>query len=93
MRSSFYAVISPGSVVEEIGSQTVLSHEGMVGDVPYTISSAGYQVGNTSSIVIDGVEYSKNRRGLNIVVYDNSLKQVTDAVCFDTYLQEMTVTR
>ena len=93
VRSSFYAVISPGSVVEEIGSQTVLSHEGMVGDVPYTISSAGYQVGNTSSIVIDGVEYSKNRRGLNVVVYDNSLKQVTDAVCFDTYLQEMTVTR
>lgn len=93
VRSSFYAVITPESVIEEIGSQTVLSHEGMVGDVPYTISSAGYQVGNTSSIVIDGVEYSKNRRGLNIVVYDNSLKQVTDSVSFDTYVQEMTVTR
>ena len=93
LRSSYYAVITPAYVIEDIGSQTVLTFEGIVGEKTYKITSAGYQVGNTSSIMIDGIEYSKNRRGLNIVVYDNALKQVTDSVSFDTYVQEMTVTR
>ena len=70
-----------------------MAHEGSAGNISYTISSAGYQVGNTSSIIVNGVEYSKNMRGLNIVVYDNQLKQVTDSVAFDTFVQEMTVTR
>ena len=92
-RNSFYAVISPDCVIEEIDSQKALCREGTIGDMNYIISSAGIFVGNVSSIIINGVEYSKNLRGLNIVVYDNALKQVTDSVCFDTYLQEMTVVR
>jgi len=50
-------------------------------------------VGNYCSIRIDGVEYAKNRRGLNIVVYDNRAGEVVDSVAFDTHVQEMTVRR
>ena len=92
-RNSYYAVIAPDGVAEEITPQGTVSHEGMVGNTPYTIVSAGFQVGNYSSIVIGGVEYSKNGRGFNIVVYDNGSGQVIDSVVFDTYVQAMTVRR
>ena len=31
------------------------------------VISAGLEVGNYSSIVIDGIEYSMNERGINVV--------------------------
>lgn len=46
--------------------------------------SLGANVGGYSSIQIDGIEYSQNNRGLNIVVYDEALKKVVDSICFDT---------
>lgn len=92
-RNSFYAVITADGVIEDIGTQGVLSTDGMIGDTPYTITSAGYQVGNFSSILIDGIEYSKNRRGMNIAVYDINENRVIDSVVFDTYLQEIPVMR
>lgn len=56
-----------------------LRTEGTIRDekVMYELLSAGSACGNTSSIKIDGTEYSKNSGGLNIV----------DSVCFDTYEQ------
>lgn len=51
----------------------------------YEISSAGYENGNTCSIRIDGTEYAKNMRGINIVVYNHVTKTVVDSVCFDTH--------
>lgn len=92
-RNSYYAIISSDSVVEEISSEAPVSSEGKIGGVSYSISSAGCLVGNNSSIVLDDVEFSKNKRGMNIVVFDNAQHQVIDSVCFDTFTQEMTVTR
>lgn len=61
----------------------------MLGDfaLPFSLelSSAGYLQGNISSIKIDGVEYSKNKRGLNIVVYDLDNNEVVDSINVDTY--------
>ncbi len=51
----------------------------------YSVESGGYIMGNKSSIQIDGTEYSPNKRGLNIVVYDKKSKQVVDQASFDTY--------
>ena len=51
----------------------------------YDVVSAGYECGNECSIKIDGKEYGKNQRGLNIVVYNHVTKAVVDSVCFDTY--------
>lgn len=50
------------------------------------VTSAGYAVGSTSSIVIDCVEYSARRRGMNIVVYDLDERKVVSSVNFDTYI-------
>ena len=72
----------------------LLTTGGMLPDgTPYEVTSAGYQIGNYSSAIIDGQEYAKNVRGMNFAVYDSSLHYVTDSVAFDTYIQEMTVTR
>jgi hypothetical protein len=54
--------------------------------VDLELESAGYEEGNTSSIKIDGIEYSKNKRGMNIVVYDLNKGEVVDSVNFDTYV-------
>lgn len=50
------------------------------------VESAGYTNGNTSSIMINGEEYSKRQRGINIVVYDIEEGKVVDSVNFDTYM-------
>ena len=39
------------------------------------VISAGLEVGNYSSIVIDGIEYSMNERGINVVLYDTNEKR------------------
>lgn len=91
--NSFYAVVTADGVYEDVATDSALTREGTIGDVPYAIASAGYWVGNYSSIMIDGVEYSKNARGMNIVVYDNRTGQVVDSVGFNTSVQAMTVTR
>ena len=56
-------------------------------------SSGGYDSGSGCSIKIDQEEYAKNRRGLNIVVYNLLTQTVIDSICFDTYLAEMPAIR
>ena len=55
------------------------------------LSSAGNKAGKNSSIVINGVDYSKNVRGINIVVIEEG--SVSESIAFDTCIPEMTVTR
>ena len=83
---SYLAVISDGKAAEQCG-YLELAAEGTVRDglVRYEMLSAGNASGNRSSIKIDGTEYSRNSRGLNIAVYNNETKKIVDAVCFDTY--------
>lgn len=50
------------------------------------LESSGYDHGNKSSIIIDGVEYSQNKRGFNIVLYDLKEAKVVSSVNFDTYI-------
>lgn len=91
-RNSYYAVITPDGVWEEISDKREVSMSGTAGSAAFEIASAGYLVGNRSSIVIDGVEYSKNVRGMNIVVYDADAGQVVDSIAFDTCDKAMKVT-
>ncbi len=55
--------------------------------------SAPLHAGNKSSIRINGVEYSPNRRGLNFVVYDLNKQCVTDQISFDTHVPSFVPTR
>ena len=87
--SRIYALTGDKSIYDyAVGS---IKYSGYVDGLKYVISSAGYWSGNYSSIVINGTEYSKNCRGLNIVVVENGV--VSEAIAFDTWAQEMTVTR
>ncbi len=52
----------------------------------YTVVSGGYHMGNKSSIIIEDTERSSNKRGLNIVIYDNQLQRFVESARFDTHV-------
>lgn len=78
--------MSPETDVREELSPEKVTMTGSIrgGKTLYTLSSAGYPSGASSSIVIDGVEYSMDCNGINLAVYDNTLMKVVDKVCFHT---------
>ena len=85
-RHSYYAVLSPDrDPVEEVSEQE-LDHAGNLPDgSTYRVTSCGMLTGAPLAfILIDGQEWSMNRRGMNFVVYDNAQHKVVDTVCFDT---------
>ena len=90
---SYYAVITPDGSKEDASITETISHSGAIGGIPYTVTSGGYAVGNTSSVLIGGEEYSKNSRGTNFVILDNETSAVIESIGVDTYAQEMRVTR
>lgn len=95
-RYSFFAVVTQEGVIEDL-SKEALKYSGTIGDLEVVISSAGYEAGyeagNKASIMIDGVEYAKDLRGLNVVVFDNEAAGVIDSFAIDTYQQTMPVFR
>ena len=90
-----YVAIRNGDEITEILSEEEISVNGALrgGRVPYFVTSSGFLADNSTSIEIDGEEYSVNSRGLNIVVYDNEMHDVIDSVCFDTYDSAWTASR
>ena len=67
-------------------ASAALTYGGKMNDgTSYRLRSGGKNLGNTSSCVIDGIEYSLQGRGINIVVYDNRLHEVIDSSVFDTF--------
>ena len=92
-RNSFYAVITPEEVIEDLSGTEAIGTEGQVADLTYEVKSAGFSIVNFSYIKINGQEYAKNQRGLNFVIYDLSTKEVAERITFDTCWEEMRVTR
>lgn len=86
----YVAAISDGIVICEQKSPKdgIEEYQGLISGKKIYLLSKPYLSGNTSSIQIDGKEYSNNSRGLNIVVYDNESNRVVDRVSFDTHVQE-----
>lgn len=92
-QNSFIGIWQDGKVLYENLSkgnddpeQDVLEFKGIMPDgKKYYVKSAGYKVGNESSIVINGTQMSKNGRGMNIVIYDSRHKRVIDSIVFDTH--------
>lgn len=94
-RNSYYAVITPDGVTEEISDTTMLSCKGELADgksykvasTSYTarIVNSVYSLESTCSVIIDGREYGAGGRGLNFVVYDNVQHRVVDSSVYDTY--------
>ena len=93
-RNSYVAVKTQDETFEKVSDQEI-KHDGTYrnGRLGYKITSAGADCGNSASISLAGTEYSKNQRGINIVVYDNIGQNVVDSVCFDTFVAEKTACR
>jgi hypothetical protein len=64
-----------------------------IGKLKLEIASKPYNSGDASQVIIDGIDYSTNSRGLNIVVYDIENNLLVDSVCFDTHLTEAECSR
>lgn len=55
------------------------------------LASGGKNSGNIASYMLEDTEYAQNKRGINVVVYDNISHAVVDSTCFDTYQSEQRV--
>ena len=85
VRDSFIGVIENGEVVYEVLSNRRSEYQyDLAGGEKISIVSSGLNTGSYSSIQIDGIEYSTNVCGLNIVVFDNEMHLVVDSVNFNT---------
>jgi hypothetical protein len=82
-RDSYLTVIENNVIRHEDFGQRALNHTTRVFGKNVTIESAGNTSGNRSSIKVDGVEYSHQRRGLNIVLV--APDKPTRAFSFDTH--------
>ncbi len=92
---AYLAVIDNGKVITEQyqkdpgkknATDDLISYTGALHNgTSYTVISGGYHMGNTSSIVIENTERSSNKRGLNLVIYDNKMQRYVANAVFDTY--------
>jgi len=81
-RRSYAAVFENGELVEEqIGKSdsTVVRIE----RENFVLQSGGRFAGNKSSIQVNGKEYSLNKRGMNVVILEDS--EVVEMINYDTY--------
>ena len=68
-RSSYIAIVDKSNnFVYEDSSQEKINYNYAINDTFINIQSAGFNCGSYSKIIIDGVDYSPNKRGLNIVL-------------------------
>ena len=92
---AYLAVIHRGKVLDEqlsIGNESIEFIRSVEG-LEVSVFSSTYGKENVSQILLDGVDYSRNQRGLNLVVYEWDARRVCDAVCFDTHMLGYPCTR
>ena len=51
----------------------------------FYVSSRAWRRGNQAEILINGIDYSTNLRGINIVLYDGRSGRVVDSIGFDSH--------
>ncbi|WP_400239106.1 phosphorylcholine transferase LicD [Methanomethylophilus alvi] len=85
-RQAYAMIYADGNIIShDYANKKICYCSRIIHGKKYVVASAGYDGGNISSIMIGGVEYSVNHRGLNIVAYDIVASRVLDSVCFDTF--------
>lgn len=91
-RDSYIGIIQKGKVIYEslkpaADTDTApLTYKGnLENGTKFSLVSGSFNHGQTSSCKIGKSERAENTRGLNIVIYSNSLESVLDSACFDTY--------
>lgn len=84
MYSSYGAMIAQGEVLFEKKRRNNETVDYYNKELRISVSSTcSFSQTNSSSITIDGVEYSNNKLGLNIVVFDTKLNRVVNSKTFD----------
>lgn len=87
---SYAAIIDGGNVLQEVISdktnEPVKLREN-VGDVKIILVSKSYNIGNVSKNIVNDINYSVNKRGLNFTVLHKATMQVIDTVSFDTHVE------
>jgi Interleukin-like EMT inducer len=68
------------------GPAPLIGATGVHSPVDLAVTSAGKYTGSTTSIQVNGVDVSPNRRGYNVAVIDPRSGQVTERDGFDTFL-------
>ncbi len=88
-QDSYLAIIDGGEVIVENSSPdgSYLTEELL----DYVIVSGTTDSGETSSIKIDGTEYSPKSDGINVVVYNKTTNLLVDARTFNTGLYPVTI--
>ena len=89
-RSSYIAVVKidngvPHRVFEDLSDERIDYSGTLVDEASLEIISAGFDVGNTASIIIDDTDHAAPSRGFNIAVYDYEDSMILDSCCFDTF--------
>lgn len=91
---SYVGVIAQGKMVAEqmdgkkpveITNESHPELSQVLADQEFSFYSAGHELGNESAIVWQGEDYSRNGRGLNMVVLDKNL-QVIERIHYDTHI-------
>lgn len=83
---SSYLALSGGGKKFENATAHKLEYSGTLKDgTAYEMISGASKYGNVCSIVIGGEEYAPNKRGFNIVVYDDKQGRVIDSRAFDVF--------
>ena len=77
-RWSYCAVIDGEQIQEQCAGEDVYLKYTFSNGTAASLYSAGFDSGNKSSIIINGIEYSRNRSGFNIVVYNKDTGLVVD---------------
>ena len=93
-RWSYYAVIEPDHIIEEMSEKELMTAGTLSDGAQYSVisqgglSGAGGGAGRylTCSVKINGVDYAVKRIGLNFVVYDTENSRVVDSCEFNTYM-------
>ncbi|MBQ9009222.1 MAG: hypothetical protein IJ088_07840 [Clostridia bacterium] len=88
-REPYIGIINGTDSIEEIippdENDSPLTVKEAVGSIEFTCVSGGFETGNVSSVQINGQEYSRNERGLNIVIYNKEDSKVLYSTCFDKF--------
>ena len=90
---SYAAIIDGGEVIFESLSDELITHAQVVDRWLVEVTSAGRNVGDYSSIVVNGTESSLNGRGINIVVFSRHTGVVEDSITFDTHHDTIGISR
>lgn len=87
----YIAVIYNGNLIHEYKSvpNKKASYSSTINGVDIFIESRPWSDGNSSSIKVNGVDYSINTRGLNFVIYDFENEEVIDRAVFDSHVSDI----